>query len=443
MFEMLSNEAIQFWNLKYNPFSVLPLQFSDYKDFDLLVKTRAIQRMIDIYSLLKSTSLSRTLLIVGDRGSGKTTAMNYLGSLIIQDVYEGKTLPVYCSVLLEDESIEKIRLSVHESILAAIIESYSSHSSRIYLQNEEEKLEQILAARKIYSVEMEIHRVLKRISSQFERIFLIIDNIDKAPPDKYPEFLKYFTMNQGFYERIASNANVIVCIAMQSYMYNNFRLDNQVSYLGDQVLRIPKWSFEELDSLLEKRMKQAAEIRHFHSLNHIFSKEAREIIYRVNYFLPRFVMRASQQIMQEVFELDQSSRKPEYGLKPIPAKFCLDFKENVRAALTSFEMNRRDEVGSTIMKNFPGAYSMIRKCLRDYQEHTLELMEGIVSVWVSGDYEKTSIIEILKSSNIIRYDKKSKKHKLTPLIKKLMNYLGDYLDFDYDSIKYFFISSSM
>lgn len=108
----------EYWKLMGDPFSEEPLSYDKDEIETLLIETKSVQRADQICTdLLKEQPSAHRIYIVGDRGMGKSTVMNFAAWKLRHASPKGPVLPVYISTLPASKTVEELR----ENFLKAVI----------------------------------------------------------------------------------------------------------------------------------------------------------------------------------------------------------------------------------------------------------------------------------------------------------------------------------
>lgn len=440
---LLDTGALNFWGLESDPFSGNPLMFDDYNDYLRRVKTSTISSMNDLSQQLSRDITSKRIILRGNRGTGKTTAMRY----IFKDLAGNNSCKtIYCDILnLCDTSIEDAKLSIHSAILQEIMDDFNN-DERLRKDYDFQAVERAISSRSVDLIDRHIMNFIKFVHNQYDKLFLFIDNIDKPSPERYPIFQDYFSTAQGFYEKIISIGPTYLFLPMQPYMISKLEMSKQTEYLADKVVEVRNWSFDELDELLEKRIKLAYKWKEGFNISKFFNRDARLILYTINDFNPRFVIKGSRKILQKAYDMNKEGNK--LLCKPVKKDFANRFKESMKGAIGFPEFRKFETINDIVLREHFEAYNNIENCLKQHEGLAYEVIEGLLAVWERRKYYEDRIKAILSDQNsiLLKEDGKSReddKYDIEPKIKNLIDFLFDAFYNDIDSVRYYLITSRM
>ncbi|MBU7027144.1 MAG: hypothetical protein HXS48_09385 [Theionarchaea archaeon] len=440
----LSHAALLFWNLKFDPFTTQPLMFNVYKDYDRLIKTSSIKAMKDIATQLVEDILSKKIIIKGNRGSGKTTAMRYLYKEMVSE----ETKSIFCEIMnLQDFSTEELRYSIHSAILLEIAKAIQS-DNKIACDYNLKTVRDTVVWKSLPLIDSQICVLIELIFRYYEKLVLFIDNIDKPSTERISLWLEYFSTSQGFYESLISRGTTFLLIALQPFVAARLKQSKQTAYLIDSEVGVSQWSFIELNRLLESRLKLACNTPENFRLSSYFDSDARLALYISNDFNPRWTMQGARQTMQSAYELSQD-KTSKVLCRPIKKDFCNKYRDVMKGAIPTPDFRRFEIINDLVVRRHLNAYDKVKRCLQHNEASAFSLIEALISIWESGTYTDSQIVYILTKEELIARKRKTTSisqkdmYSVDPLVKSLIDFLDDSFYGDPDSIRYYLLTSSM
>ena len=439
----LQHGALLFWDLKFDPFSGQPLMFVDYKDYDRLIKTSSIKVMNDLEAQLAEDTLSKKIVVRGNRGSGKTTALRYFYKEMIPE--EAKS--IFCEVMhLQDGSRDELRYSIHSAIVLEVARAIQS-DSKIVCDYDLRAIRDTIQQKNLPLIDNQITLLIELIFRYYGKLFLFIDNVDKPSTEKISLWLEYFSTSQGFYEFLISQGTTFLFIALQPFVAARLKQSKQSAYLIDKEVEVSQWSRTELDGLLQNRLRLACRNPENFQLSSYFDGDARLALYISNDFNPRWTMQGAKQVMQKAYELSQD-KKSRILCRPIKKDFCNKYRDVMKGAIPTPDFRRFEIINDLVVRKHLNAYDKIKKSLQHNETLAFFLVEALVSIWESGTYPDSQINHILKKEELIVLKRKASSaqeamYSIDPIVEDLIHFLDDSFYGDPNSIRYYLLTSSM
>jgi hypothetical protein len=194
--------------LHVKPLWDFPL-FAETCDIDnLLVEIDTLRFVRENYvpSLLDEEPPS--LMVVGERGSGKTTLMHFIENELLSLSHRKKVLPLYLSmntygiVSFQDFGLEfyvGVIRSMSEALAARNVgEEWQQYSKLLSRGPPSVLLRELPMSR----IEKMVQEVLERISPDYSGIAVLIDNLDKYVPEVYQNVIGFLDEYKDVYERM-------------------------------------------------------------------------------------------------------------------------------------------------------------------------------------------------------------------------------------------------
>ncbi len=428
----LNMTAMDYFGIKREPFFMDDISVGLIQRSDLLVKTRGIKDMNGLLGNFLNDKKSRIVLIEGHRGSGKTTAINYLFSELFKIREEEGIFIIFCSVDIPKAfpSHEEIKKVVHRTLLRTLIDEIQNHE---YTITGVAQAEEAFKGDDLVQIDYEIHRLLYAISSTYKRIIFFIDNLDKIEPRNWVEVERYFSSNQAFYTTkllsgLQKDSYIYVVITAQKWM--GTWLVNQVQYMmGGMEVRLDEWLLRETNLLFKKRIQWACDKEI--DPKYYFEGPALTYIHTINQALPRYVMRDWQQI----FKKDEEEKT-----RPIGLKFCKKYRELVKGI--NLETNLASNVqvlDKRLRKECPTTYRRLFKCLEDVEaENVLNVMDALISIYLNNYTDDMTTVDLLLKSGLIEKAESREgevtRYKVTKLVEQMFKITGEQFKGDVEAI---------
>ncbi|KYK32731.1 MAG: ATP-binding protein [Theionarchaea archaeon] len=428
----LSMAAMEYFKIKREPFFMDDIPVNLIQKWDLLVKTRGIKDMNGLMERFLNDKKSRIVLVEGHRGSGKSTAVNYLISELLKIKEEEGIFILSCSVDIPKArpSHEEIKRYVHKTLLRTLIDKIQSLE---YAITGVAQAEEAFKGEDFVQIDHEIHRLLYAISSTYKRIILFIDNLDKSDPRNWVEVEQYFSSHQAFYTSklmsgLQKDSYIYVVVTAQKWM--GTWLVNQVQYMmGGMEIRLGEWLLRETNLLFKKRIQWASD----KEINpkYYFESPALTYIHTINQALPRYVMRAWQQILNKAAEEKE---------QPIRLKFCKKYRELVKGIDLESDLASNVEIlDKRLRREYPKTYKKLFRCLEKVEaEHVLSVMDTLISIYLSKyTDDKPSADLLLKHGLIEEMEIKEgeiNRYKVTKLVEKMFKITEEQFKGDSEAI---------
>ena len=436
----LTAPALKFWDFKFNPFTRNPLEFKE--DNEIFVETSAVRLIDQICGGFARDRSKKTILIEGNRGSGKTTALRHFDRSI-RKLGSSKYLSILCEVnTLRDNSYDEIEFTVNNQILVSLLDYVNKHKELIPEEVDFDKVIRVLKEENITLTNEYIYLIVTKLQEKFHKMVLIIDNLDKTNPDHYRNFEAYFNRSQGFYEDLnSSDGFFYIIFSMQNFL--SVYLSRQVSYLGDERITVSNWTRNELLELISKRIKYALVDGAKVSLDDFIEEKVLDFIFGVNDFNPRFSIIATMKLFQKAYEC---SGKMKYRdiCRPIKEEFLKEFSDFVVKKTGFSEYRDFQIIEQLAWEKHKKALKLIRNTLQDNKDYVYEIVSALLKIWQEGKFDESSVvISRLTSNPIVEKEPGPNRFKLNSQVYTLFQFLDKHFYHDVDSIRLFLITSFM
>jgi len=254
-----------------DPFSEEPLHYNA-ADFDkLLVRYAPIEEVDEILANIykqKSRIMRRRYYVIGLRGMGKTTVLNYIMRKIIDKPYE-RIMPIYVNnVHTKDpgdtidpaKNAEKLRLNfvlrtieaLFETILHILKDHVSEYST---FESIRKKYYELKGNKPIDQATAEalLKDYLIRLKKDFDVFILLYDELDKI--DDYTTVLKFLRSSQGLLETLSEYGCVLFLCGVPDF--SKMLRSSEYSGVSGHEIWIHAWSAQEAKLLIKSRLNYA------------------------------------------------------------------------------------------------------------------------------------------------------------------------------------------
>ncbi|MEM2129826.1 MAG: hypothetical protein QXZ70_04425 [Candidatus Bathyarchaeia archaeon] len=261
----------KYWGLITDPFSEEPLHYNAPYFEKLLVRYAPINEVDEILDRLykdRERLLRRRYYVIGLRGMGKTTILNYITRKIL-DTPDKRILPVYVNnVHIRDPGdpidpaidSEKLRLNFCMRTIEAIF-STVLHIFREYTRESS----QIAKVRAKYfelkgkalidqaTAESLLKEYLNRLKKDFDLFLLLYDELDKI--DNYNVVLKFLRSSQGLLETLSEYGCILFICGIPDF--SKMLHSSEYSGVAGHEIWIRPWSRDDAKALVKSRLNYA------------------------------------------------------------------------------------------------------------------------------------------------------------------------------------------
>lgn len=425
----LSQEALEYWGLDDDGvITPDPLSFEENSDHQLLVKTSIVNQITGIRSQLnKDTVRSRVVLLFGMRGSGKTTVMRYLNTLVSD---KDDLCFIECQISPDTTNLTEFKKSVHKSILRAM--AIYLHQKKKVTQEFHDEVQGVIQKNNNDAIRLKLENVFKVVCSSFGKRIIFIDDLDKIEFENQAIVRNYFIQEQGFYNIFTRRNNNLVFIALQDLPAIDYTHDINLNYLVGKIINIRQWSNLELDELLTRRL-QSVYLRGHFRLEDFFTSPARIMIYNSNEYNPRWSLAAVRKLLNRAYLVSADNTEP----KPLDENFCSLYSDDVKAIRKSDppDLQNYNILEGHVRGLYKGANSKIVQVITKYPSRRFELIKTLVAVYNNMEIESYAAADTLDSEGLIQ--RTSKKYVLATDLVKLFDHIDRNLHHDAKSMFYF------
>ncbi len=390
------------WGLVGNPFDTRFLSYRDPNFYDLLVSNRNIVKIDEYFPSIITQGRAGSMLILGERASGKTTLLHYILYKIKKmnekgDPRSENLFPMIMSFKSPDayKSVKNLSDNFYEAVLRSMKHSLNNHPYRSRYVDTIGDLENAIKSidlkdQQIIDVVENTSRIIGR---DFNKGILMIDNLDKAS-DKHPEIIEDFlTQSQGFIENtLWDNGIQTIIVGPPFWIGLRIEANSEFSWLYDTHLYMKKWRYNDIEELIANRLKKYSSYSEF-SINRYFSPEALNEIYLQNGGNPRYCIRAASSCLFHAWKKNLNS---------ISEKFLTEHPHCALGTVEEIELKVHYDLDRRI-NNDPIlriAYERLSKIIKDNKKASLSLVEDIFKLYNERNVEMRSLdnYEILLSN---------------------------------------------
>jgi len=281
------------------PFYIDPLKFEDNSDnlSKLFVKNSYLERIIqEINQIINSMEGSnKRIYIIGERGMGKSTLLNYLYKLYMKD----NNLVLYCDILGG-----RVNENADYNFLYSIFNGFQK--SIAYLPKELEKFKKrILTENNKFGKTVQLQSFLDQLINDISKkvkIIILIDEFDKKNPDLALEVLsniQNFLNKKNVFYIFAGTPKWLDMLDVQDY-----------SGLDGKRFRLKTWDLDTTEKVIKRRL--AIKLIY----EEIFRNDALNEIVKKGEGIPRYILMRVNEIL-----IEAGKRK----IEKIDLKFVKDF----------------------------------------------------------------------------------------------------------------------
>jgi hypothetical protein len=245
-----------------DPFSEEPLSY-DKDDFEsLLIETSSVQRADQICAdLLKTQPKAHRVYIVGERGMGKSTVMNFAAWKLIQATSRRPILPVYISTLPSSKVLDELKTNFLKTVISHL---FSAVLRDTRLLNQNPQLEAFFREKRTIFFD-KIHQLdalvaqeflrecLSRLnSSGIETVAVLFDELDRF--DNQPLFLDFLKRSQGLFETLARDNVVFFLTGVPDWI--RLLKGDEYSGMRGETIELAAWTADDSFKLTSTRFKR-------------------------------------------------------------------------------------------------------------------------------------------------------------------------------------------
>ena len=231
----------------------------------LLVETEAVRQVAGICASINSAGVSPRCYVVGPRGYGKSTILNYMAHTLFQKFDDLAALPVYCTMLGQEEGQEAMEFVFFQNLLTALLDIPSDAEKIMESSDYGRKFDRLKVADSDYKkflsergrVSLEFvyeafENQIKYLSGNLKRIVFLVDGLDKYSP---AVVLKFLRKSQESMNNLWTRYNCIFIYSADPTWLETLRAD-EFSGVKGRHITLRGWNAEEASELIRKRLQQ-------------------------------------------------------------------------------------------------------------------------------------------------------------------------------------------
>lgn len=263
-------------------------------------------------------------------GCGKSTMLSYIARHLYSKLASLRALPFSFSIP------QKFGTTVQHTFIKnfleqfAVVDEHLKKTSEVLKIPKEFAVEKIIQGFAVYKEgiqelreslvdlnEEELRRKFFRVldmvllpwkeKAVFEKYVLLIDEMDKLPPE---DVLRFLSGSQKLFEQIYDQYGFVAFLAGHASWVERIRAGTEFSYYQGKIFRVPPFlTVEDVSKLVESRLVQYV---HMIPSDNPWTKDGYEKLQELTGGIPRKIINLSAQVMNEAFR--KRSRKIGVGL---------------------------------------------------------------------------------------------------------------------------------
>jgi hypothetical protein len=231
----------------------------------LLVETDAVREVARVCEAINSPGVSPRCYLVGPRGHGKSTLLNYMAHILFQKFENLRALPVYCTMLGQKEDEETMESVFFQNLLTGLFDVPSDAAKLMPSPNHSHRFERLSVAESEYRMFLKEHGSLslefiyeafenqvRHLRDQVNRVVFLVDGLDKYDP---AVVLKFLRKSQERLNSLMTRYNCIFAYSADPTWLETLRADEFSGVRGHQIT-LRGWNTEEASELIRKRLEQ-------------------------------------------------------------------------------------------------------------------------------------------------------------------------------------------
>ncbi|HUV54830.1 MAG TPA: hypothetical protein VMW03_06455 [Candidatus Krumholzibacteriaceae bacterium] len=253
----------KFWNLFGDAFANEPLSFNDDGIERLIVYTEPIEKIQSILRSINYATLTKRYYLVGQRGMGKTTLINYFIRQLLNNFHIDRILPISINTITEAKDSNLLRLKFLQSTIESLFEMIIIDLSRINYEDHS-LIEKFTDLRKKYlnqkgiggiditTAEQLLYHLLSTLEkSRINSFIVFYDELDKI--DDYNMVLDFLRKSQSLIENLTGKYGCTVLFAGIPEWMKLLSTDEYSGVRGE-VISLNPWTPEDVQKLIELRL---------------------------------------------------------------------------------------------------------------------------------------------------------------------------------------------
>jgi len=231
----------------------------------LLVETEAVRSVMGIAKNIKTPNISSRYHIIGARGFGKSTLLNFVAFSLYSNIQSQRVIPVYASLLGTASQEKELEFVFFRSLLQSLFDIptdmkrfypkdvFAEPMARLASAEEEykKKLKEFGAVTLEFVYEA-FENQLKHLREHFDKIVFLIDGLDKQDTDVVLGFLR------NTQERFNTIINKYDCVFIDAADPSWRATLDSKEYSGVRGIttNLRGWTADEVEALIRKRLER-------------------------------------------------------------------------------------------------------------------------------------------------------------------------------------------
>jgi hypothetical protein len=231
----------------------------------LLVETEAIRHVDNLIKKIKSPHISSRYHIIGTRGFGKSTILNYVAFSLYGDIQHEEVIPVHATLFgtaMDEKELEFIFFrSLLESLFDISKDMRRFHGKEPFLESmnklDDAKEEYKRKLKEFGELTIEFvytafENQLEHLAQFFNRIVFLTDGLDKQDTNVV---LKFLRNTQERFNDLIGKYNCMFLDAADPSWRETLNT-KEFSGVRGNVINLRGWTVEEVEALIRKRLER-------------------------------------------------------------------------------------------------------------------------------------------------------------------------------------------
>jgi hypothetical protein len=266
-----SGEKCMTWFIHWDPSFDLArggveLSFRSSEDMlHLLVETEAIRYVNSLINKITSPSISSRYHIIGTRGFGKSTILNYVAFSLYNNIQSQKVIPIHASLLGTASDEKELEFIFFRSLLESLFD-IPTDIKRFYPKEPfPELMNKLIKAEEEYKRKLKefgqvtlefvytaFENQLNDLKQYFDKLVFLIDGLDKQDTDAVLKFLR------NTQERINSIISKYNCLFVDAAdpSWRETLDTREFSGVRGATINLRGWTVNEVEALIRKRLER-------------------------------------------------------------------------------------------------------------------------------------------------------------------------------------------
>lgn len=241
------------------------LSFRTHSDMSqLLVETEPIRLVSRIIEKIATAYISTRYHIIGTRGFGKSTLLNYITFCLFSNLDSQRVLPVYGSLLGTASNEKELEFIFFRSLLESLFNVPSDMQRFPSKEKFTEAQKQLTDAKEEYKMELKklgqvspeyiyaaFENQMEHLAKTFDKIAFLIDGLDKQETDVVVKFLRN---TQERMNTLVSKYNCVFFDAADPSWRETLET-KEFSGVRGVPINLHVWTADEVEALVRKRLE--------------------------------------------------------------------------------------------------------------------------------------------------------------------------------------------